>query len=145
MFLKIKPFDKRVWDLYENHGHFHKGDAGLDLYITSNQTIEPYESTLIHLGISCENLENKPYLLMPRSSIAKTSLRLSNSIGLIDAGYRGEIMAAVDNIKNTSYCLEVGQRLFQLVGMDGSEINFELVQNLSASSRGSSGFGSTGK
>ena len=82
---------------------------------------------------------------MPRSSIAKTSLRLSNSIGLIDAGYRGEIMAAVDNIKNTSYSVEVGQRLFQLVGMDGSEINFELVQNLSASSRGSSGFGSTGK
>lgn len=145
MFLKIKPFDKRVWDLYENHGHFHKGDAGLDLYIISNQTIEPYESTLIHLGISCENLENKPYLLMPRSSIAKTSLRLSNSIGLIDAGYRGEIMAAVDNIKNTSYSVEVGQRLFQLVGMDGSEVNFELVQNLSSSSRGSSGFGSTGK
>ena len=145
MFLKIKPFDKKVWDLYQNHGHFHKGDAGLDLYIISNQTIEPYESTLIRLGISCENLENKPYMLMPRSSIAKTSLRLSNSIGLIDAGYRGEIMAAVDNIKNISYSVEVGQRLFQLVGMDGSEINFELVQDLSASSRGSDGFGSTGK
>ena len=145
MFLKIKPFEKKVWDLYENHGHFHEGDAGLDLYIISKQTIKPYESTLIHLGISCENLENKPYMLMPRSSIAKTSLRLSNSIGLIDAGYRGEIMAAVDNIKNTSFSVEVGQRLFQLVGMDGSEINFELVQNLSPSSRGSSGFGSTGK
>ena len=100
MFLKIKPFDKKVWDLYENHGHFHEGDAGLDLYIIRKQTIKPYESTLIHLGISCENLENKPYMLMPRSSIAKTPLRLSNSIGLIDAGYRGEIMAAIDNIKN---------------------------------------------
>ena len=145
MFLKIKPLDKKVWDLYENHGHFHKGDAGLDLYIISKQTIKPYESTLIHLGISCENLENKPYMLMPRSSIAKTPLRLSNSIGLIDAGYRGEIMAAVDNIKNIPFTLEVGQRLFQLVGMDGSEINFELVENLSTSSRGSGGFGSTGK
>ena len=145
MFLKIKPFDKQVWDLYENHGHFHEGDAGLDLYIVCKQTIEPNESTLIHLGISCENLENKPYMLMPRSSIAKTPLRLSNSIGLIDAGYRGEIMAAVDNIKNIPFALEVGQRLFQLVGMDGSEINFELVENLSTSSRGSGGFGSTGK
>ena len=145
MFLKIKPFETKVWDLYENHGHFHVGDAGLDLYIISKQTIKPYESALIHLGISCENLENKPYMLMPRSSIAKTPLRLSNSIGLIDAGYRGEIMAAVDNIKNLPYALEVGQRLFQLVGMDGSEINFELVKNLSASSRGSGGFGSTGK
>ena len=131
--------------MYENHGHFHEGDAGLDLYIVSKQTIKPYESTLIHLGISCENLENKPYMLMPRSSIAKTPLRLSNSIGLIDAGYRGEIMAAVDNIKNIPFTLEVGQRLFQLVGMDGSEINFELVENLSTSSRGSGGFGSTGK
>ncbi len=145
MFLKIKPFEKKVWDFYENHGHFHEGDAGLDLYIISKQTIKPYESTLIHLGISCENLENKPYMLMPRSSIAKTPLRLSNSIGLIDAGYRGEIIAAVDNIKNIPFTLEVGQRLFQLVGMDGSEINFELVENLSTSSRGSGGFGSTGK
>ena len=134
-----------VWDLYENHGHFHEGDAGLDLYIIRKQTIKPFESTLIHLGISCENLENKPYMLMPRSSIAKTPLRLSNSIGLIDAGYRGEIMAAVDNIKNVPFTLEIGQRLFQLVGMDGSEINFELVKNLSASARGSGGFGSTGK
>ena len=131
--------------MYENHGHFHEGDAGLDLYIVSKQIIEPNESTLIHLGISCENLENKPYMLMPRSSIAKTPLRLSNSIGLIDAGYRGEIMAAVDNIKNIPHTLEVGQRLFQLVGMDGSEINFELVENLSTSSRGNGGFGSTGK
>ena len=145
MFLKIKPFDKKVWGLYENHGYFHEGDAGLDLFIIVKQTIGPNESTLIHLGISCENIENKPYLLMPRSSIAKTPLRLSNSIGLIDAGYRGEIMAAVDNIKNIPFTLEVGQRLFQLVGMDGSEINFELVKNLSASSRGSGGFGSTGK
>ena len=145
MFLKIKPFDKTVWDLYENHVHFHEGDAGLDLYIVSKQIIEPKESTLIHLGISCENSENKPYMLMPRSSIAKTPLRLSNSIGLIDAGYRGEIMAAVDNIKNIPFALEVGQRLFQLVGMDGSEINFELVENLSTSSRGGGGFGSTGK
>ena len=54
-------------------------------------------------------------------------------------------MAAVDNIKNIPFTLEVGQRLFQLVGMDGSEINFELVENLSTSSRGSGGFGSTGK
>ena len=50
-----------------------------------------------------------------------------------------------DNIKNIPFALEVGQRLFQLVGMDGSEINFELVKNLSASARGSGGFGSTGK
>jgi len=82
---------------------------------------------------------------MPRSSIAKTPLRLSNSIGLIDSGYRGEIMAAVDNIKTEDYTVEPGQRLFQLVAMDGASIHFELVDELSETTRGSGGFGSTGK
>ena len=90
-------------------------------------------------------MDQKPYLLMPRSSISKTPLRLSNAIGLIDAGYRGEIMAAVDNIKKESYEVEKGQRLFQLVSMDGGPIYFELVDNLSTSKRGEGGFGSTGK
>jgi dUTP pyrophosphatase len=97
------------------------------------------------LQIACENTENKPYLLMPRSSISKTPLRLSNSIGLIDGGYRGEIMAAIDNIKTEDYRVEPGQRLFQLVAMDGAPIHFELVDELSDTSRGSGGFGSTGK
>jgi dUTP pyrophosphatase len=82
---------------------------------------------------------------MPRSSIAKTPLRLSNSIGLIDGGYRGEIMAAVDNIKTEDYTVEPGQRLFQLVAMDGAPIHFELVDALSETTRGEGGFGSTGK
>jgi dUTP pyrophosphatase len=82
---------------------------------------------------------------MPRSSIAKTPLRQCNSIGLIDAGYRGEIMAAVDNIKNEAYTVEKGQRLFQLVAMDGSPIHFEIVDELTETTRGEGGFGSTGK
>ncbi len=103
MHLKIKPFNRSVRSLYDNHGHFHDGDAGIDLFVIEEQTIESGETTLIPFGIACENMENKPYLLMPRSSIAKTPLRLCNSIGLIDAGYRGEIMAAVDNIKLEPY------------------------------------------
>ena len=82
---------------------------------------------------------------MARSSISKTPLRLSNSVGLIDAGYRGEIMAAVDNIKDFSFSLEKGQRLFQLVSMNGDAIHFELVDTLSNTSRGEGGFGSTGE
>ena len=88
-------------------------------------------------------MDSKPYLLMARSSISKTPLRLSNSVGLIDAGYRGEIMAAVDNIKDFSFSLEKGQRLFQLVSMNGDAIHFELVDTLSKTSRGEGGFGST--
>ncbi|HJL63280.1 MAG TPA: dUTP diphosphatase [Candidatus Marinimicrobia bacterium] len=145
MNLKIKPFNTVVKELYDNHGHFHDGDAGIDLFVINEQTIKAGESTFIHLQIACENTENKPYLVIPRSSIAKTPLRLSNSIGLIDGGYRGEIMAAVDNIKNEDYTVEPGQRLFQLVAMDGSPIHFELVDDLSDTTRGSGGFGSTGK
>ena len=145
MHLKIRPFNAEVKAMYENHGHFHNGDAGLDLFVINEQTISVGESTLIHLEIACETEEGRPYLLMPRSSIAKTPLRLSNSIGLIDGGYRGEIMAAVDNIKNEAYTVEPGQRLFQLVAMDGSPIHFELVESLSDTTRGEGGFGSTGK
>ena len=144
MNLLIKPFSLEVKTMYENHGHFHDGDAGLDLFIIHEQTIESGESTFIHLQIACENEEGTPYLLMPRSSISKTPLRLSNSIGLIDPGYRGEIMAAVDNIKKEEYTVMPGQRLFQIVAMNGSPVHFRLVDELSVSSRGEGGFGSTG-
>ena len=145
MELYIKILNEKARNLYENHGHFHDGDAGLDLFVINEQTINAGDSTRIHLQISCENTENKPYLIMPRSSIAKTPLRLSNSIGLIDGGYRGEIMAAVDNIKNEDYTVEPGQRLFQLVAMDGAPIHFEMVDALTETTRGSGGFGSTGE
>ena len=145
MKIKIKPKNKEVASMYKNHGHFHEGDAGLDLFIIENQIINPGETSKIKLGISCENMDQKPYLLMPRSSISKTPLRLCNAVGLIDAGYRGEIMAAVDNIKQEIYEVERGQRLFQLVSMGGGPIYFELVDDLSTSDRGKGGFGSTGK
>jgi dUTP pyrophosphatase len=145
MDLKIRPFNAEVKQMYENHGYFHDGDAGLDLFVINEQTISAGETTLIHLQIACENTENRPYLVMSRSSIGKTPLRLANAVGLIDAGYRGEIMAVVDNIKKEDYTVEPGQRLFQLVAMDGSPIYFELVEELSDTSRGGGGFGSTGK
>ena len=86
MHIKIRPFNAEVKAIYENHGHFHDGDAGLDLFVINEQTIGSGESTLIHLEIACETSEGRPYLLMPRSSISKTPLRLSNAIGLIDGG-----------------------------------------------------------
>ena len=143
LFLKIINEDAR--NFYENRGHFHSGDAGLDLYIIEDIEIKPMETKLIKLGISCEPGDGKAYYLMPRSSINKTPLRLSNSIGLIDGGYRGEIMASCDNIKNYSYTAKKGERLFQLVSFDSSPISFSLRKELSNTSRGDGGFGSTGK
>ena len=144
MHLKIKPRNNAVSSMYEKHGQFHDGDAGLDLFVVEEQTVEAGKTALINLGISCETAEKRPYFLMPRSSISKTPIRLCNSIGLIDAGYRGEIMAAVDNIKHEDFTINSGQRLFQIVAMDGSPLSFELVDELSATGRGAGGFGSTG-
>ena len=145
MKLYIKTLNEVAREMYTHHGHFHIGDAGLDLYVINDQTFSPRETAKIKLGISCEPEDGKAYYLFPRSSISKTPLRLSNSIGLIDGGYRGEIMAVCDNIKNVSYKIEKGQRLFQLVAVDSSPISFEIVEELSKTSRGKGGFGSTGK
>ena len=130
---------------YEKHGHFHDGDAGLDLYVLEDITFEAGETKAIKLGISCEPEDGRAYYLFPRSSISKTPLRMANSIGLIDGGYRGEIMAMCDNIKDFSYIAEKGHRLFQLVAADCSPIHYELVDNLTVTTRGAGGFGSTGK
>ena len=145
MHLKIQPLSTYARDLYENHGHFHDGDAGLDLFVIDNLTVEPGETAIIKSYIACENTQGNSYFLMPRSSISKTPLRQCNSVGLIDGSYRGEIMAAVDNVKNEPYTIESGQRLFQLVAMDGSPIHIELVSKLTETVRGEGGFGSTGK
>ena len=144
MLLKIKPRNNVVSKMYEKHGQFHDGDAGLDLFVIEEQTVESGKTAWINLGISCETAEKRPYFLMPRSSISKTPIRLCNSIGLIDAGYRGEIMAAVDNIKQEDFTINSGQRLFQIVAMDGSPLSFELVGKLSVTGRDTGGFGSTG-
>ncbi|MFQ6606916.1 MAG: dUTP diphosphatase [Fidelibacterota bacterium] len=144
MILRVKPLHEETAKYYHNHGHFHDGDAGFDIFIVEEVSFAPRETKAIHLGIACETEGNVPYFLIPRSSISKTPLRMSNSIGLIDGGYRGEITAYCDNISDHPYTVAVGQRLFQLVSMDGSPIEFTLVDKLTETSRGAGGFGSTG-
>ena len=145
MKLYIKVLNDTARNYYENHGHFHPGDAGLDLYVLEDIVFEPGETKLIKLGISCQPEDGIADFLMPRSSISKTSLRMSNSIGLIDGGYRGEIMACCDNVKTEKYSVKEGERLFQLVAANCSEITYEIKDKLDDTSRGDGGFGSTGK
>ncbi len=145
MKLYIRPLSSAARELYANHGHYHAGDAGLDLFVLEEQTFEAGETGALHLGIQCEPDDGRAYLLMPRSSISRTPLRMANSIGLIDGGYRGEIIAMCDNIRNEAYTVQRGDRLFQLVALDGSAIEYELREELTTTSRGSGGFGSTGQ
>ena len=144
MKLKIKPLDEEIKIMYKDHGHFHDGDSGLDLFIVENQLVKAGETKLINLGICCESTNGCSYFLMPRSSISLTPLRMSNSIGLIDGGYRGELKVSVDNISDDPFKLQKGNRFFQLVAMNGDSISFIITEHLSETNRGKRGFGSTG-
>ena len=143
------------YNLYKEHKQPYEGDAGLDLFIPEEIIIEPNAcGATIDLKIQCEAFvdeskeKNCWYYLMPRSSISKTPLRMSNSIGVIDAGYRGNLIAKVDNMKDEPFIIKAGTKLFQIVPAiatpDNMRIKFELVNKLSETSRGNQGFGSSG-
>ena len=155
--LLIKPENENVKSYYKNHSSYNEGDSGLDLFVPEDTEVKCGETVFVDLQIKCELLdkENKniSYYLYPRSSISKTPLILANSVGIIDAGYRGNIKAAVkyipsyDDIKyndRPTYTIKKGTRLFQLCSPDLKELKFKLSNTLSETSRGEGGFGSTG-
>ena len=119
-------------------------DSGLDLIIPDDITI-PKRSfgTKIYHKIRCEPKEIHGYYLFPRSSISKTTLRLANSVGIIDYGYRGDIIACVDNIGDEDVIIKKGSRLFQLCFPNLKPFNIEFKE-LMKHERGELGFGSTG-
>lgn len=119
----------------------HATDAGYDLYASSCY----YEDGMLHYGtgIAVEIPEGYVGLLFPRSSIANTHLTLSNSVGVIDSGYRGEIMAKFRKGGTRGY--HVGERIAQLIIIPYPEVTFEEVDELSNSDRGEGGYGSSGR
>lgn len=155
----IKVADSVETELYKNHSTFHKGDAGLDLFIIKDQIILPGETALVDLGIQCQSqsfswcvwkwfkgefFTYHSYFLLPRSSIYKTHLIMKNSVGLVDSSYVGNIKAPLYNTSSSEpVLLKKGERIVQLVNNDLSNIHFKLVDNLRDTSRGSGGFGST--
>ena len=149
--LKIKIVNPAGHEYYQRDQMNYDSDSGFDLYVLEDTTIILGETKKIDLGIQCEMnragrsgaRDGLPFYLYPRSSFSKTPLILANHVGIIDAGYRGTITVFVDNIKNTSYTVERGTRLFQICSPDLSPITFSLKDILSETSRGSGGFGST--
>ena len=119
----------------------HATDAGCDLYATSCH----YDNGLINYGtgIAVEIPEGYVGLVFPRSSIANTHLTLSNSVGVIDSGYRGEVMAKFRKGGSRGY--NVGERIAQLIILPYPEVVFEEAEELSESDRGTGGYGSSGK
>ena len=137
-----------------------QGDAGMDLTATS-KWYDDNGNTCYGTGLAFEIPEGYFGLLVPRSSNAKTDLRLTNSSGILDSGYRGEVMFKYrnDNFSrmdgglrnhlmmgdiafNNEY--EVGDRIGQILVLPYPEIEFVEVEELSETERGEGGYGSTG-
>ncbi len=137
-----------VKEFYENHNSAYEGDVGIDLFIPHDVNIPAKSTYMIDLEISCELVNplsgcNYGYHIYPRSSISKTPLRLSNSVGVVDAKYRHTLKISLDNHSNNPYNLVRGQRLVQICSGTLEPMKFFLVDELSESDRGE-GFGSSG-
>ena len=124
------------------------GDAGMDMVATKIIS-DTLDSITYGTDIAVEIPEGFVGLVFPRSSIRKTNLHLSNSVGVIDSGYRGEIQATFKKIQGVSNeSLEnykIGDRICQIMIIPHPVIEFEEVEELSNTERGEGGFGSTGK
>jgi dUTP pyrophosphatase len=123
------------------------GDAGLDLRSVTDVVVAPGERVMVPTGLAVAIPEGHAGLVLPRSGLAsKHGLTLSNAPGLIDAGYRGEILCAVVNLdREEPVSIAKGDRIAQLVIVEVPHVRPTWMDDLPASSRGEGGFGSTGR
>lgn len=122
------------------------GDAGMDLVAMSKHH-DPYaEQYTYGTGLAFEIPEGYAGFIFPRSSIMSKPLRLSNCVGVIDSGYRGEVKFVFDELDYCSFePYEIGDRIGQLIILPVPNIELEVCENLNDSDRGVGGFGSTGE
>lgn len=157
MKVKIKKLtEKAVIPFYAK-----QGDAGMDLTAVSKKYDENL-NTVYGTGLAFEIPEGYVGMLFPRSSNSKKQLRLTNSVGILDSGYRGEVMFKFRNDKKQTLegCLqqdlktgikdineeyEIGDRIGQIIILPYPKITFEVVEELSKTERGEGGYGSSGK
>ena len=122
------------------------GDAGMDLTAIS-ATKDEYGNVVYGTGLAIEIPEGHVGLIFPRSSNSKTDLYLTNHVGVIDSGYRGEIMfkfRPIDGLLNAKV-YQIGDRIGQLMILPYPAVELVDAEELSSSERGEAGFGSTGK
>ena len=124
----------------------HESDAAADLYALEDTDLNAHTyGNKIRTGVHIQLPEGWLAMILPRSSIgAKTPFRLSNSVGLIDSGYRGELGVLYDNTSDTNSFIRKGDRIAQLLVMPSYRFKAEIVESLEDSDRGTGGFGSTG-
>ena len=122
------------------------GDAGMDLTAVSRK-VDEYGNICYGTGLAFEIPEGYVGLVFPRSSNCKKGVILTNCVGVIDSGYRGEVSfkfkeIALGNFSKVAY--KVGDRIGQIIIMPFPQIEFEEVEELSETERGTKGYGSSG-
>ena len=123
------------------------GDAGLDLTAAVDVDVAPGERVPVPTGVAVAIPDGHAGLVLPRSGLAsREGLTLANAPGLIDAGYRGEVICAVVNLdRERTVRIRRGDRIAQLVVIATPAVVPAWVEELPGSERGEGGFGSTGR
>ena len=123
------------------------GDAGMDLTAISVEYDRTNDCFIYKTGLAIEIPEGYVGLIFPRSSNRKTKAYMTNHVGVIDSGYRGEIMITFKNrdCNDRSYPYTANNRIAQLIILPYPNIEFNEVEELSQTERGEGGHGSTGK
>ena len=124
----------------------HEVDAGYDLRASRSMSVFPHNTEFIPTGVCVDIPIGYVGLLFPRSSISKTPLRMANSVGVIDSGFKGEIKVPLYNTDEVEIKdIDRYDRVAQLVIVPCMDFQLEVVDDLGTSERGTGGFGSTGK
>jgi dUTP pyrophosphatase len=142
MTLKVRRLDPRA----RVPTRAYPGDAGLDLHALEDVALEPGERASVRTGIAVEIPEGEAGLVLPRSGLAaRHGISLVNAPGLIDSGYRGEIVVLLLNTDPSErFEMAAGDRIAQLVLVKVQTPVVLEVEELEMSERGAGGFGSSG-
>ena len=121
--------------------------GGLDIYLQQDITLNVGSDNVINLGFAAEVPEGHIAMLLPRSSTGMKGIALRNTVGIIDADYRGEWIAHItlDSICDKPIAYKRGERILQAVIVPFNKVEIELSDTLSQTGRGDTGFGGTGK
>jgi dUTP pyrophosphatase len=132
--------------LYASRSTATDGNSGFDLMTPRPTLCLAGRVTFVDFGVQAMTRDGSGYFLLPRSSISKTPLRMANSVGLIDPTYRGNLIAALENISNDDFLLTTSSRVVQvaLPSLMPFDVHWS-EDKLPETQRGAGGFGSTGK
>lgn len=125
-------------------GYAHPGDAGLDLYAAWD-TLVTGETALIPTGVAITVPDGHVGLVCPRSGLSKYGVTVANAPGVVDSGYRGEVMVRLTTTSTTPYPVSRGDRIAQILIVPIARPVVTVVDHLDDTERGARGFGSTGR